>query len=42
VIAVAVNGISPQTLAGQLHTTPGAIYKSLHDARGKLRAQLAS
>ena len=40
-IATAVNGVSPQTLACQLHTTPGAIYKTLHDARRKLKANLA-
>ncbi len=41
VVAVAINGDSPAALATQLHTTPGAIYKSLHDARTKLKAQLA-
>jgi RNA polymerase sigma-70 factor (ECF subfamily) len=41
-IAVAINGVSAQTLALELHTTPGAIYKTLHDARGKLRAQVAA
>lgn len=41
-IAIAVNGVSTNTLAGELHTTPGAIYKSLHDARAKLRPLLAS
>jgi RNA polymerase sigma-70 factor, ECF subfamily len=40
-IAIAVNGVSTQTLASELHTTPGAIYKSLHDARVKLRSQPA-
>ena len=39
-IATAVNGVTPQTLACQLHTTPGAIYKTLHDARRKLKANL--
>ena len=39
-IATAVNGVSAQTLACQLHTTPGAIYKTLHDARRKLKANL--
>lgn len=41
-IAAAINGVSPRTLAGELHTTPGAIYKSLHDARVKLRSALAA
>jgi RNA polymerase sigma-70 factor (ECF subfamily) len=36
-IAIAVDGVSPQKLASELHTTPGAIHKSLHDARVKLR-----
>jgi RNA polymerase sigma-70 factor, ECF subfamily len=40
VIAIALDGVATQTLAGELHTTPGAIYKTLHDARRKLRAQL--
>jgi len=40
-IAIAVNGVSPRTLAGELHTTPGAIHKLLHDARAKLRLTLA-
>lgn len=40
-IATAINGVPAQTLALELHTTPGAIYKTLHDARRKLRAQLA-
>jgi RNA polymerase sigma-70 factor, ECF subfamily len=39
--AIAINGGAARTLADQLHTTPGAIYKSLHDARCKLRAQAA-
>lgn len=41
-IAIAVNGLSPQALAGELHTTPGAIHKLLHDARAKLRLTLAA
>jgi RNA polymerase sigma-70 factor (ECF subfamily) len=40
-IATAVNGVSPETLAGELHTTPGAIRKLVHDARAKLRLDLA-
>jgi RNA polymerase sigma-70 factor, ECF subfamily len=41
-IATAVNGVSPKTLAGELDTTPGAIHKSLHDARVRLRLELAA
>ena len=40
-IAIAIDGVSPATLAIELDTTPGAIYKTLHDARRKLTAQLA-
>lgn len=40
-IAIAVNGVSTATLAIELGTTRGAIYKTLHDARKKLAAQLA-
>jgi RNA polymerase sigma-70 factor (ECF subfamily) len=38
-IATAINGVPATTLANQLHTTPGAVYKTLHDARRKLRAE---
>lgn len=41
VVAIAINGDSPAALASELDTTPGAIYKTLHDARAKLKAQLA-
>jgi RNA polymerase sigma-70 factor, ECF subfamily len=40
-VAVAVNGVPIEVLAGQLGTTRGAVYKTLHEARGKLRAYLA-
>ena len=40
-IAIAINGVSTAALAIELGTTPGAIYKTLHDARRKLTAQLA-
>jgi RNA polymerase sigma-70 factor (ECF subfamily) len=40
-IALAIDGTSPAVLAMELDTTPGAIYKTLHDARRKLTAQLA-
>jgi RNA polymerase sigma-70 factor, ECF subfamily len=39
---VAMDGASASTVAVELHTSRGAIYKSLHDARVKLRAQLAA
>jgi RNA polymerase sigma-70 factor (ECF subfamily) len=39
--AVVFNGVAPDALARDLHTTPGAIYKSLHDARAKLRLHVA-
>ena len=41
-IAIAIDGTSPAVLAIELDTTPGAIYKTLHDARRKLTAQLAT
>jgi RNA polymerase sigma-70 factor (ECF subfamily) len=41
-IAIAIDGASTQMLARDLHTTPGAIYKSLHDARVKLRLHLTA
>jgi RNA polymerase sigma-70 factor (ECF subfamily) len=40
-VAVALNGIPIDVLAERLSTTRGALYKSLHDARRKLRARLA-
>jgi RNA polymerase sigma-70 factor (ECF subfamily) len=40
-IAVAVDGVSPAALAIELDTTPGALYKTVHDARRKMTAQLA-
>jgi RNA polymerase sigma-70 factor, ECF subfamily len=40
-IAIAIDGMSTAALAIELDTTPGAIYKTLHDARKKLIAQLA-
>jgi RNA polymerase sigma-70 factor (ECF subfamily) len=41
-VATAVNDVSAQTLADEFHTTPGAIYKSLHDARLKIRRKARS
>ena len=41
-IALAVEGVPLDVLADRLATTRGALYKSLHDARRKLRATLAA
>ncbi|HEV2727121.1 MAG TPA: sigma-70 family RNA polymerase sigma factor, partial [Solirubrobacterales bacterium] len=40
-VAVALNGVPIDVLAERLQTTRGALYKTLHDARRKLRAALA-
>jgi RNA polymerase sigma-70 factor (ECF subfamily) len=40
-IAVAVNGVPIDVLAERLNTSRGAVYKTIHDARRKLRAHLA-
>jgi RNA polymerase sigma-70 factor (ECF subfamily) len=40
-VAVAVNGVPIDVLAERLNTTRGALYKTVHDARKKLRANLA-
>lgn len=37
VFVAAVNGVPASTTAAELATTPGAIYKCLHDARVKVR-----
>lgn len=39
-LALAVNGVPIDVLAERLQTTRGALYKTLHDARRKLRAYL--
>jgi RNA polymerase sigma-70 factor (ECF subfamily) len=39
--ALALNGVPVDVLAERLSTTRGALYKTLHDARRKLRAALA-
>ena len=39
-IALAVNGVPLDVLAERLNTTRGALYKTLHDARRKLRSEL--
>ena len=40
-VAVAINGVPIDVLAERLNTTRGALYKTIHDARKKLRAHLA-
>jgi RNA polymerase sigma-70 factor, ECF subfamily len=40
-VALALNGVPIDALADRLGTTRGALYKTLHDARGKLRRHLA-
>jgi len=39
-VALALNEVPIDVLADRLGTTRGALYKTLHDARGKLRAHL--
>jgi len=41
-IALALNGVPIDVLAERLNTTRGALYKTLHDARRKLRGELSS
>jgi RNA polymerase sigma-70 factor, ECF subfamily len=41
-LAVAVNDVPIDVLADRLNTTRGALYKTIHDARRKLRAALAA
>jgi RNA polymerase sigma-70 factor, ECF subfamily len=40
-VATTLNGVPIDVLADRLGTTRGALYKTLHDARRKLRAHLA-
>jgi RNA polymerase sigma-70 factor (ECF subfamily) len=40
-VAITLNGVPIDVLAERLGTTRGALYKTLHDARKKLRARLA-
>jgi RNA polymerase sigma-70 factor (ECF subfamily) len=40
-VAVALNGVPIDVLAERLNTTRGALYKTIHDARKKLRAHLS-
>jgi RNA polymerase sigma-70 factor, ECF subfamily len=37
-----LNGVPIDVLAERLGTTRGALYKTLHDARGKLRRHMAA
>ena len=39
-VALTLNGVPIDVLAERLHTTRGALYKTLHDARKKLRRHL--
>jgi RNA polymerase sigma-70 factor (ECF subfamily) len=39
-VGLALNGVPIDVLAERLNTTRGALYKTLHDARRKLRAEL--
>lgn len=41
-VAITLNAIPIDVLAERLNTTRGALYKTLHDARKKLRTQLAA
>jgi RNA polymerase sigma-70 factor, ECF subfamily len=41
-VAVALNGVPIDVLAERLGTTRGALYKTIHDARRKLRGRLAA
>ena len=41
-VALTLNGVPLDVLADRLSTTRGALYKTLHDARRKLRADLAT
>ena len=40
-VAVALNEVPIDVLAERLNTTRGALYKTIHDARKKLRSHLA-
>jgi RNA polymerase sigma-70 factor (ECF subfamily) len=41
-VAIALHDVPIDVLAERLNTTRGALYKTLHDARRKLRAALAA
>ena len=40
-MAITLNGVPIDVLADRLNTTRGALYKTLHDARQKLRGHLS-
>ena len=40
-VSLAIDGVPIDVLAERLETTRGALYKTLHDARRKLRRHLA-
>src|SRR5437763_9648265 len=40
-VALAIDGVDSKDLAIRLNSTPGALYKTLHDARRKLKSGLA-
>src|SRR5262249_61929917 len=40
-VAIALNGVPIDVVAERLATTRGAVYKTLHDARQKLRTRFA-
>jgi DNA-binding MarR family transcriptional regulator len=40
-VALAVDGIDPKDLAARINSSQGALYKTLHDARRKLKRGLA-
>lgn len=40
-VAIAINGVPIDVMAERLNTTRGALYKAVHDARRKLRAELS-
>jgi hypothetical protein len=39
-LALTIDEITAHDLATRLHSTPGAVYKTLHDARRKLKYKL--
>jgi RNA polymerase sigma-70 factor, ECF subfamily len=41
-VAIVLSGVPIDVLAERLNTTRGALYKTLYDARRKLRAALAA
>ncbi len=41
-LAMTISEVPTDRLAARLHSSPGALYKTLHDARAKLREELAA